>query len=388
MNARELIAFTTLAVSGTALLAACSTTTTQTSPIYQQSTKYKVHSPYTSSTSQTGSTTQAASYAQDPYAGQASTTYASSYNSYNRGVSNTTSGQVIPSTHLDQACLDRETNRELVGAGIGGVTGAVVGHEVIGGTAGTVAGAAVGGAIGWGIGDKSINCDPVVSNAVSSPMAPTQAYNPAMSQGAGQNYYYNAQTVNANAAQTVAPPDYGRVGGPALIYSNAGNSYLGRYPAYIVANSPHDQMTQNQAYQGQAYQGQVYTAPTDQAYGDTYGTPGYHAMQAAQAAAQQQVTPPPTGPYNYGQAYDQPGYNYVPYNNSPQVAPVASLPPAANVSLAPGQTLHEVVEGNTVYSLAKSLCVDQTEIQYLNKLDANFSINLGDYIILPASRCF
>jgi len=66
----------------------------------------------------------------------------------------------------------RETNYELLGAGLGGTAGAFAGNELIGGTAGTVAGAGLGGALGYGIGNFAVNCDP--QTVVAQQAAPTR----------------------------------------------------------------------------------------------------------------------------------------------------------------------------------------------------------------------
>ena len=52
-----------------------------------------------------------------------------------------------------------------------------------------------------------------------------------------------------------------------------------------------------------------------------------------------------------------------------------------------GYTRREIVEGDTVYSMARNLCADVSEIQQINGLNASFNIKLGDTIQLPASRC-
>lgn len=89
---------------------------------------------------------------------------------------NTSAGRMV-----DQECLRRETNRELIGGAIGGTAGAIAGKKLLGGTKGLVAGAALGGAAGFGIGDKTINCDPIpatTSNAAYQSVPTTYQNDP------------------------------------------------------------------------------------------------------------------------------------------------------------------------------------------------------------------
>lgn len=342
MSARLL----SLSLTTAALLCACATSS-QENPNYAYSTKYKASSPYDLGTpSPAQPTVQAAGYSQT----QAPVTYgtqtypASQYHA-----------QPVTYTRTNHECLAKEKNRELLGAAIGGTAGAVAGNKTIGGPKGTVIGAVVGGAAGYGIGDKSIDCDPVIVTA-SQP-------------GQAQPYY------------SQAPTNY--------------------YPSNVTAPTPqtYQPQPQYQTAPQTAQQSQPYapmrapvTAPTDQAYGETYGTPGYHAMMAAgnnpvatqpqmqQATPQQyaQPTQPQPAPVVSQPApyYGQPSPQYM----QPVAAPAM---PASN-----GQSIyHEVVEGDTVYSLSKRQCVAPQDVQRLNNLNANFNIRLGDFIQLPASRC-
>lgn len=305
------------------LMSACATS--QENPNYKYSTKYKAASPYgTQTTVSSQPVTQPATYVQTQPA--APVTYQSSQY------------QTTPVTYTrtDQACLRKEKNRELLGSAVGGTLGAVVGKKTIGGTKGTVIGAGIGGVAGYGIGDKSINCDPVVVQA-AQPMT-TQQYQTAPT----QYYQPSATPTQPQPVQTYQSPQ------------------------------------------------PVYTAPTDQAYGETYGTPGYHAVMAAQAKAQ-----PTTVPQQQvvAQTYQSPQPIQAipvpqPIYQQPQTAVVAPVATAPHPVYANGQVAyHEVVEGDTVYSLSKRQCVSVEDIQRLNGLDGNFNIRLGDYIKVPASRC-
>ena len=169
------------AVATAAILTGCATA--QGNPNYQYSTKYKAAQP-TSYASSTSGQVQAA-----PVSYQS----ASSYH---------TAPHTGASTHrvLDQACLRKEQNRELLGGAIGGTVGAIAGNKILGGTTGTVVGAGLGGTLGYGIGDKSVNCDPVT---VSTPQ-PSVYQQPA----SAQTGYSGAYTQQAShvSSQTFACP--------------------------------------------------------------------------------------------------------------------------------------------------------------------------------------
>lgn len=315
-----------LALTATTALMLSACATSQENPNYKYSTKYKTSSPYGTTTTQP--TVQSATYVQTQPA--APVTYQSSQY------------QTTPVTYTrtNHECLRKEKNRELLGGAAGGTLGAVIGNKTIGGTKGTVIGAAIGGTAGYGLGDKSINCDPVVVQA-SQPMT-TQQY------------------------QT-APTQY--------------------YPSNVAQTQPQPVQTFQPAQP-------VYTAPTDQAYGETYGTPGYHAVMAAQGNPQPVA---PTPQPMTAQTYQQPQpYQAVPVPQAmatqtipqPQMVPVAPVTTAPQPVYGNGQVAyHEVVEGDTVYGLSKRQCVSVEDIQRLNGIDGTFNIRLGDYIQLPASRC-
>ena len=145
----------------TGLLSAC--VTTQENPNYQYSTKYKAEQQANSQLQQTFSNTpqtvQSAGYQNAEYQNteyQAGQSYQQSANS-GQGYHT----QPLTYTRPDHECLRRQTNRELIGAGVGGTAGAIIGKKLTGGTKGTLIGAGLGGAAGYGVGDKTIDCDPV-----------------------------------------------------------------------------------------------------------------------------------------------------------------------------------------------------------------------------------
>ncbi len=335
MSARHLCLSAVSAVA----LAACATS--QENPNYQYSTKYKASSPYADANANTSATqTQAAA----PISYQSSTYQSPQYQTVS-----TASGY----TQVDTRCLKSEQNRELIGGAVGGTVGAIAGKKFIGGTKGTVIGAVAGGAAGYGIGDKSINCDPIMVPASQTTTAQPPNYAPVQTQT------YQTQPSSNQSYQT--PAQYN--------------------PQYVAAPQ-----------QGQ----QTYTAPTDQAYGATVGTPGYDAIMGAQS---QPVIPTQPQPV-YTQAQpQQPVYlNPQPIYVQPQSvylpgAPVTgsvtntSVPVPQGQNGIPGISRHQVSEGDTVYSMARHLCVGVDDIRNLNGLDANYNIQLGQYIQLPTSQC-
>ncbi len=122
-----------LMVASSLVLANCASS--QSNPIYQQTTKYKATNPYAGNTAVV---TQASIQTQD----------------------------AVPVRYVTQtntACLSKESNRKIVGTLAGGAIGALAGRKLGGDnkTLGTIAGAGIGGAVGYGIADKSIRCDPV-----------------------------------------------------------------------------------------------------------------------------------------------------------------------------------------------------------------------------------
>ncbi len=279
----------TLILSTAICLAACSTT--QESPIYQQSTKYKASNP-TSYASNVQTQAPAQIIQASTYQAPAPVTHAASY------------------TRIDHECLNKENTRELIGVGVGGAVGAVAGNKLIGGTEGTVIGALAGGAVGYGIGDKSINCDPIA--------VPIEQTQPIVS-----------STYNAQAQYT-----YASVAQPQ---------------SYVAQPTPEVTSTE---------------APTDAAYGETFGTPGYHAIQAVEAEV----------------AATEANDTIIP------VRPRLYVSDSRNQTAGNSLT-HEIIEGDTVYSLAKRQCVGVDDIRSLNNLDVNYAIRLGDYLTLPPSQC-
>lgn len=311
-----------------AMLTACATA--QENPNYEYSTTYKGDTPYVTQTAGTTvtTTTRPVTYVQTtPSASPtiiretqavASPSYATQNASYQTVTASTASAQNASYTQLDHRCLSAETNRQLIGGAVGGTVGAVVGKKLIGGTKGTLAGAALGGAAGYGIGDKSINCDPIT---VAIPQQ-SATISPA--------YYGGAQTT----------------GQAQMIYANA--------------------------------QSATPQAPTDAAMPESitqsYGTPGYQAMMGQ--SPEIVGTTPQTAPYQY-----QPAAVTTQAVSGPVMTSTSTM------ALPYGASSHQVIEGDTVYSLSRKRCASIEAVKQMNGLSADFAIKIGDTIALPASQC-
>lgn len=313
--------------SSFSLLAACATH--QENPNYQYSTKYKAGVPTTTYAS---STTHAAS------SNYQTATYASS----------------VPASYsaIDQSCLRKETNHELIGAGLGGTLGAFAGNEIIGGTAGTVVGAGVGGALGYGLGNATVDCT-------------QQTY-------ASQGRLSSSQSVPSH--QVVSQ---GTHSGTNQTYANS---------TQLPANYQYASTGEHVVYQSPRI---VHQSPTDTQFSSISetGTPGYQVLQS------QVITDP--APIAVAQASSvsnnsAQGAQLVAYDYSENIvsANAYSAPEYSETRYLNGDNAsHRVKEGDTVYSLARRNCVSVGDIQSINGLNADFSIKIGDDLRLPASRC-
>lgn len=156
------------------VLASCSTT--QSNPIYQQSTKYKSSNPtvirQASVQTQTAVPVRYVTETSAPYQ-----TQAAHY------------------TQVNQECLSKEANRKVIGTVAGGAIGAFAGRKLAGDnkTLGTIAGAAIGGVAGYGVADKTIACSP--TQIPVGGVAQTATITPA----------YQAEEQNIYAASTTQP---------------------------------------------------------------------------------------------------------------------------------------------------------------------------------------
>ncbi len=336
-------------------LSACATA--PNNPNYQQSTKYKVSSPTQYASAPSASTTTQASYSSySAPTTQAQTTYA-------QATSAPTSASY---TRVNHECLNKESNRQLIGAAVGGTAGALIGKEVVGGTTGTVIGAGIGGVAGYGIGDASINCDPV-------------------------NVPITQQTATVSPAYTTTTTPE-----PYTTYASSQPQVISPY-THTSANDPAPSSSTSETAGKEVELKSTTVAPTDQAYGELFGTPGYHAVQPVDENTQIAIIP--VRPKYYTSSPSTSGSTIAEQSSAPATSSYGAPQPvqapsqqyadrtySSTMSSGTG-TQHLVVEGDTVYSLSRKLCVEVEDIQRLNSLDGQFSIKLDQYITLPPSRC-
>lgn len=263
------------------------------------------------------------------YKGPSTTTVAQAPASIQAAPVNYQSAQQGTYTRVNHECLKKEKNRELLGAGLGGTIGAIAGKKIIGGTKGTVIGAGLGGAAGYGIGDKLVNCDPQT-------------------------------VVMQQTTPTVSTP---------YVAPMASTSYATPAVSETYVNST-------------ASQGSV--SPTDSGFTSISetGTPGYQVLQAQ--TYQTPIAPAPAP--SYGTTAQQVSYDYT-GNTVAASATTASIPSETRIIGGTSYGSHIVKQGDTVYSLSRQLCVGISDIQSLNNLNANYGINIGDTLHLPASNC-
>ncbi len=236
--------------------------------------------------------------------------------------------QTTQSRAAEQDCRRQETNRELIGGAVGGSVGAYAGKKVIGGTKGIVAGAALGGIVGYGIGDISTNCAP-------------------------------------SSVQSSAPA-----------YSNAGYQSA---PAYNATPANYEQMRCPVGTRPHSSGSCLLDDPNAKLNSETFTGVPTPAPQQVQAPArtQQYVITASTSPVSAPMA-------------APIAAPVSApiyTPVGTSVTRQSGAANYRVVSGDTVYSLARRLCVPVTSIQGSNGLDANYGIQIGQSLQLPNSQC-
>lgn len=336
-------------------LSACATQ--QENPFHQYSSKYN-----------------------SPGAQQATTTYANhsqattTYANYNQATPTYTSTQMAGATGsiTNHECLNKEKKREIIGGAVGGTIGAIAGKKLIGGTKGTIAGAALGGAAGYGIGDKTINCDPIPARQISS-------------DNYGQNAYQATPAISGPTscpAGTTAQPN-----GTCMMGGDV--SYNGGQSANMTSMTPSRSL-------GSPVMSAP--APTDNQYAgqDFSGTPGYEAIHGAPVAVAENTVPPEgdvtltiSGPIvaaGNSQAVDYDYSQNMISANAPAQAVLAPETRTYSSSPSIGQS-YRVQQGDTVYSLSRKLCVGVNDVQQANGLNANFGIQIGQVITLPSSRC-
>ena len=335
--------------SSFSLLAACATH--QENPNYQYSTKYKAGVPTTTYASSTAHSASS-NYQTASYASSAPTSYST----------------------IDQSCLRKETNHELIGAGLGGTLGAFAGNEIIGGTAGTVVGAGVGGALGYGLGNATVDCTQQTyasQGTLSSSHVVSQATPTAASQTHASSNHLPANYQYATTGEHVVYQS------PRIVHQTPPPQVVHQASQHVVQQSP--QVVHQSAQV-------LHQAPTDTQFSNISetGTPGYQVLQSQIISDQApisvaEVTHAPT---NGARLVD---YDY---SNNIVSASAYSVPEYSETRYLNGENAsHRVQEGDTVYSLARRNCVTVGDIQSINGLNADFSIKIGDDLRLPASRC-
>ena len=356
------------AVATAAILTGCATA--QENPNYQYSTKYKAAQPtsYASTSAATGQV-QAA-----PVSYQSAANYHAGAN------------EVVTShTQLDQACLRKEQNRELIGGAIGGAVGAIAGKKLIGGTAGAVVGAGLGGTLGYGIGDKSVNCDPVTVHAVQ----PAVTYHEPAAAPVNYSGGYTQQASHVSSQNSFICPVGTTVqaDGSCLAASVSAPSYAQPFQRQATYEQPSAQVSY-------VTPTSEVVAPTDSYYqgSEAQGTPGYQALQV-QTYETPLVSEPVAQPVYTAESHASSGVSSgaqsVSYDYSENLvqANASTAPVASETYVLGSSAVHAVVQGDTVYSLSRKLCVGVNDIQNLNGLGHNYSIKIGDSLSLPASRC-
>lgn len=182
----------------------------------------------------------------------------------------------------------------------------------------------------------------------------------------------SGQTVLANQSSGhTAPSTYG--GNPQSVVLANSESQANPYRAY-TENVNYADPAQSAPYQPAPepiIEHRLVTSPTDQAYaGQTVqGTPGHGAYI------------PESVDYDYSQ-------NVVSTNSS-----IASPQAFERIDVAPDRAApimmgnYTVKQGDTVYSLSRSLCVSLDDITLQNGLGQDYGIKIGQALTLPASRC-
>lgn len=125
-------------------------------------------------------------------------------------------------------------------------------------------------------------------------------------------------------------------------------------------------------------------SPTDDAYAgqEVIGTPGY-GLYAPEDIQSAEATPAGVQiiDYDYSENFVSTGVDVDVTSQNIQVR-------SAQASGAQLRDANYIVrESDTVYSIARRLCVGLNEIAGPNSLDQSFGISIGQALILPESRC-
>jgi LysM repeat protein len=222
-----------------------------------------------------------------------------------------------------------------------------------------------------------------------------------------ENVYSQPQTQMSQSRSTATNANY--LANPDVDTAPSGTGYIGNEGVTVRADRP----------------AALAASPTERAYNSAQmqGTPGYEMMRAQSYSGQA---------YNVGQSQTHPSYpapRAPVYEAAPAPAYTPYTPPAAPTPLAPRQVEYDygdnlradgntqaqptaprndyapnqartgtaanigtglsynVGEGDTVYSLARRLCVPMDEIMTANGIGGDFAIAIGQTLYLPNSRC-
>lgn len=202
------------------------------------------------------------------------------------------------------------------------------------------------------------------------------------------NYKYSSKyegeeavTQLATNTTTTQPPNTTQAQSQTVVYSDAAPVYSD----VIIASTP----VEASPYAEEVTiinPAAIVPSPTDQAYAgqEVIGTPGYglYAPEAGQSSA------PTSGSsgaqvvdYDYSENFVSVGVDVDSTND------VIRVPSVQKLSTPVTGANYTVRDGDTVYSMARRLCVGLDEIAGPNNLGSSFAINIGQSLILPSSRC-
>lgn len=209
---------------------------------------------------------------------------------------------------------------------------------------------------------------------------------------ATQHYAHAPVTQAAQVAQTT-PYEPGTHSGDV---SHANYEATTSYPVF-AHRSPAPALV---SYETVPYE-TVTAAPTDTAYGtdQVTGTPGFMAMQGqnesvatgGQLVSAQPAQTASSSGYGSASVYGAAGtpiaYDYSRNLVSADALTTGQLPDETIRVLPQAGQNYTVQAGDTVYSLSRRTCVGVNIIQSMNGIGADYGIQIGQSITLPASVC-
>ncbi len=161
----------------------------------------------------------------------ATSAQAQNYEGYAQQAQNYVTHANTPAADPLSACKSGEMKRKLIGGAIGGAAGSYAGAKIAGDddeTKGAVIGGLVGGVAGYGLGDKTVDCDPVYEDRYGQPYAASQSQSGAVYQQQPAPSY----SQSAPSRAYTQPASYASQ--PALpLQSGYGErTYVSNHPAY------------------------------------------------------------------------------------------------------------------------------------------------------------